>query len=171
MGVWAMGAASATWDDELFDCLEIGLILTDLSNRKIIRANAAACRLLGRRRTDLIGAVWESLVEPSQLGERAQPRRFLIDEATAYKKVAHLIRPDGTVSYLQVVVLPIDFFTENHGDRPCRCRLILDITDVYRVCDLLHLALETTSVSLTLIDRSGRPVLWGEGRIPQPSRT
>ena len=63
----AMADEPQRWLQTIFDHAAPGMFLTDM-NGKLLRANAALCRMLGRSAEDLIGRDSEAYTHPEERG-------------------------------------------------------------------------------------------------------
>lgn len=64
--------------------------------QRILEANRAAARLLGRRREEIVGRRYDDFVPADELADSARSREVLLREGTARVQTRHFMRADGT---------------------------------------------------------------------------
>ncbi|MCM3922731.1 diguanylate cyclase [Frankia sp. AiPs1] len=144
---------------DLFEVLDIAVAETGARDHRIRRANAAACAVLGRPETEVIGLAWEDIAVPEDK-ERwaAQARLRLATGQPRTRMMLRLLRPDGSVVHaLSTIVLR----TGPDGEQYFLSTL-QDVSEEIAAHNRLRLVVENTPVSIFLADRDGR-VLVSEG--------
>ena len=96
------------WLQTIFDHAAPGMFLTDMHG-KLLRVNAALCRMLGRSAEDLIGRDSEAYTHPEERGTR----RTLLDRINAngskpVKTNRRYIKPDGSVVWLKLSLTVVE---------------------------------------------------------------
>ncbi|MDA8264505.1 MAG: EAL domain-containing protein [Actinomycetota bacterium] len=114
-----------------FDLGVVGMLVTDLQSR-ILRANTAFCRLVGRQPEEVNGRTPNEFAHPS---ERDDPGLFSADRM-ARSGVDHtdverrFVRPDGRIVHTEVHVSTV---RDDHGEPEYFFCQVVDITDRKRV--------------------------------------
>ncbi|EIV94679.1 diguanylate cyclase domain-containing protein [Frankia sp. QA3] len=149
---------------DVFDFVEIGMSLAGVRDHRILRVNAALCRLLGRDEASLIGRRWETVVEPSDLAFQLEKARVIETGGQEHTRhLVRLVRADGEIVHL---LASGSLLTGPDGES----RILSQVQDVTgEVAGLSHLrlVLENTPISLFLVDREGRVLYSGGGVVPE----
>lgn len=136
---------------DLFERLNIAVVATDPRTGHIRRANRAACALLGRSESNLVGLHWQEVTASGQdeiwrVGDRLPPMPEL-----SLRWVGRLVRPDrGVVHVLATYAL----VRGEDGETELISQL-QDISQEIAANSRLRLILDHSPVSLLLVDRDG----------------
>jgi PAS domain S-box-containing protein len=101
-----------------------GLLILDLESKRIVRANAAICRMLGYREAELVSKSYHEIHPPDEipiLDERLAA--YARGEALGHR-VGRLIRKDGSILYADSVGNALVY-----GGRPCVAGFFQDFTE------------------------------------------
>ena len=91
-----------------FDAAPIGMALADRVQGRCVRANDALCRLLQRRREEIVGATLDSFVHEEDQPAIAQAiAEMLAGLRTSLKAEGRFLRKDGTVAWGLLHVTPV----------------------------------------------------------------
>jgi two-component system cell cycle sensor histidine kinase/response regulator CckA len=66
------------------------------SQHRILEANGAGLRLLGRPRGEIVGRAYDDFVVPEELADSLRTRELLAREQNVWVPLRHLVRADGT---------------------------------------------------------------------------
>ncbi|MBL7490237.1 diguanylate cyclase [Frankia sp. AgB1.9] len=140
---------------DLFHQLEVGLTVTRISDGRLRRVNTAACALIGRGESELVGLDWREMIDPTQVDElnAAFSQQSWRRVGEAGRRVIRFLRPDGTVAH----VLASGGIVTIDGDR-CFLTQLQDITEFVSTHQQLQLVLDSTPVSVFLLDHEGQVV-------------
>jgi diguanylate cyclase (GGDEF)-like protein/PAS domain S-box-containing protein len=135
---------------DLFELLNLPVTVTDLHTGRIRRANAAACALLGRPESELVGLHWRevALLEESSRGHEES---YLPGRDSSSRRLVRLLRPDHSVVHVVVSYARV----RGPSGRPEILSQLQDISDEIAANDRLRLILDNTTVSMFLVDRGG----------------
>lgn len=146
---WPWGPQRHCWDDEPFDRLEIGLTLTGVRSRRIRRANAAVCCVLGRSQADLVGTAWDALDPPPCRDGWVDMCQRLSGMRPTRRHLVKFVRLDGAEVYALITTVMV-----THAYEPCCLGQIFDITDISITDRNLRLMLKNSPSSISLLDKS-----------------
>lgn len=91
-----------------FDGAPIGMILTDVTDRRFIRVNDEMCRLLGRSREELLTLRSEDVTHPDDLSATTGARRAMLDGGALHAHVQkRYVTGDGRAVWADVHVSPV----------------------------------------------------------------
>jgi diguanylate cyclase (GGDEF)-like protein/PAS domain S-box-containing protein len=145
------------WDAELFDVLQLGLTLSGVGDRRILRANAAACRMAGRDVTDLVGLDWRSVVDAAQFDDlRTTMEQAVTDGGRYPRQIVRLVRPNGTVTHALASGMLVDV-----GGEQCVLAQLQDITELVSTQLQLQTVLGNVPVAVFLLDEHGQVIARG----------
>jgi diguanylate cyclase (GGDEF)-like protein/PAS domain S-box-containing protein len=144
--------------------LEIGLIVTAIEDFRVRRVNAAACQLLGRDESELVGMDWREFVDPDQLDEMIETSwKPLTAGLPDLRHLVRMIRGDGSV--VQILAKATLETDPSDGSRRVLAQ-IQDVTELVTTHLQLHLILDHTPAVIFLIDRAGRVLASGGSGSP-----
>ncbi|MBL7493066.1 diguanylate cyclase [Frankia sp. AgB1.9] len=153
------------WAVELFDVLEMGLTLSGVEDRRIRRANAAACQMAGRDEADLVGMDWRDMVDPAQFDDLFVSMERVVGggEKSRGQRLVRLVRPDGTVTpaLSSGVIVDVD------GEQ-CVLAQFQDVSELISTQVQLQTVLDHVPVAVFLLDQDGRVVARGGSATHDP---
>lgn len=155
------------WAAELFDVLQLGLTLSGVSDRRIRRANAAACHMAGRDVNDLVGLDWRGIVDAAQFDELfTTMEQAVTDGGRNSRQIVRLVRPDGTVTHALASGMLVDV-----GGDQCVLAQFQDITELVSTQLQLQTVLDHVPVAVFLLDEHGQMVARGGSATHDPTAT
>lgn len=91
-----------------FDAAPIGMALSDPTDGRCVRVNAALCRLLQRSQQELMGRPLYTFIAPGDQTEVGKGReRLRTGESITLQSEHRFVRPDGTIVWVLLHVAPI----------------------------------------------------------------
>jgi PAS domain S-box-containing protein len=111
--------------------------------------------MIGRDEAELVGLDWREMIDPTQVDElnAAFSQQAWRRVGDAGRRVIRFLRPDGTVTH----VLASGGIVTVDGDR-CFLTELQDITEYVSTHQQLQLVLDSTPVSVFLLDHEGQVV-------------
>ncbi|WP_261570161.1 sensor domain-containing protein [Frankia gtarii] len=142
-------------DRELFDLLDIGVIVAGSHDRRIRRVNTRARQLLGRAANELIGSPWERFVHPAEREARIESCRLSVatERTCPQHVVMRAIRPDGSCVHCLVSTVLVE---DPQDGEPLTFSHLQDVSPLMVARTQLDLIVENSNVWLFLLDRTGR---------------
>lgn len=93
---------------EGFDAAPIGMDLTDPSDGRYARVNAAMCKFLQRSRNELLALTFEEVTHPDDRDRDIEGRRSVIDGVNPnFQTEKRYLRPDGSAVWASLHVTPV----------------------------------------------------------------
>ncbi|WP_041940900.1 MULTISPECIES: sensor domain-containing protein [Frankia] len=146
---------------DLFEVLDIAVVETGARDHRIRRANAAACAVLGRPESEVVGLTWEDIAVPEDRERWSEQARLrLATGQPRTRMMLRLLHPDGAIVH---ALSTIALLTDSGGEEYFLSTL-QDVSEEIAAHDRLRLVVENTPVSIFLADRDGR-VLVSEGTV------
>lgn len=108
----------------IYNQMSDGLVIVDIEQTKIVRANPAFCLMLGRTEEDLCTVTPEQINPPEALPETWRHFETAKRGEIARSENVPFIRTDGNVVYADVVSRPIQY-----NQRPCWISFFHDVTE------------------------------------------
>ncbi len=134
-------------------------VLLSTAEGVIVYASPSVGRMFGRAASELVGTNFRQYTHPDDLAAAADHRRRLLDRSSTPPAVRRLVRPDGTVRWIEVIA-------RNLLDRPeigAVVANIRDVTDRKAVDDALVVSqqrftalFESGIIGIVVADGSGR---------------
>lgn len=148
--------------DEVFEKAPVGIFISDLSGR-YTDVNAAACRLLGRTRDELLGGTIVDLIRPGQEARLQADRDFMLSTGGVRVGEWELKRRDGTFVPVEVSasILPDgrwQAFVRDLSERKRADDAVRQLSEARRRSEF-QLALEAAANAMVMVDSRGRVVL------------
>ncbi len=111
----------------LYERSPVGIILVDSSTGRFLQVNQKFCEITGRTEDQLLRSDVESLSHPDDLGRGSQYLgRPPEDQLAEYEMERRYLRPDGSVCWVSVLVVPL----WNRGEKHRRhLAMVKDITE------------------------------------------
>jgi PAS domain S-box-containing protein len=111
----------------LYERSPAGIILVDSSTGRFLQVNQKFCEITGRTEDELLRSDVESLSHPDDLGRGSQYLgRPPEDQLAEYEMERRYLRPDGSVCWVSVLVVPLWNRGEKHR---CHLAMVKDITE------------------------------------------
>lgn len=86
----------------------VGIALIDSSTGQFLQVNPKFCEITGRREVELLGIDASSITHADDIGHATQHRQELAEEeAKSYETDNKYVRPDGSVRWLRILVVPM----------------------------------------------------------------
>jgi PAS domain S-box-containing protein len=86
----------------------IGIALVDSRTGRLLQVNPKYCEIAGRSEEELVGVDVRSITYPDDVGRTSESLRQLADEELAnYEMDKRYLRPDGSVRWVRVQVVPM----------------------------------------------------------------
>lgn len=99
----------------LFDESPLGIALTDSTTGRIDDFNPAFQRICARTRDEIVASDWLFHTHPDDLASaRSQLERMLAGELPGFRLNTRHLRPDGTVVWVDLAVVPINIGAREH---------------------------------------------------------
>jgi PAS domain S-box-containing protein len=134
-------------------------VLLSTAEGVIVYASPSVAKMFGRAGTELVGTNLRRYTHPDDLAAAADHRRRLLDRSSTPPAVRRLVRPDGTVRWIEVIAT-------NLLDRPeigAVVANVRDVTDRKAVDDALVVSqqrfaalFESGIIGIVVADVSGR---------------
>ncbi|MFH1058443.1 MAG: PAS domain S-box protein [Pseudomonadota bacterium] len=109
--------------DQLQAGMVDGLLVADVATRGFLRANPAACAMLGYSRSELLGQRVESIHPAAELGRVGEHFHQLAQGLTTTALDVACLRKDGTVFYCDVTASPAEI-----AGRTCLVGIFRDVS-------------------------------------------
>jgi PAS domain S-box-containing protein len=150
----------ATGYRALFDASPLGLSVVTLDGR-IVAANAALCRMLGRPQAEVVGRTFLSMTHPDDVERNRDVYRQLVDgERSSFTVEKRFLAASGDVVWARVTVALIK---DEQGVPRMAAGITEDISELraanaraQRVQGLLHEAMHSMSDAFCVFDRDFR---------------
>jgi PAS domain S-box-containing protein len=150
----------ATGYRALFDASPLGLSVVTLDGR-IVAANAALCRMLGRSQAEVVGRTFLSMTHPDDVERNRDVYRQLVDgERSSFTVEKRFLAASGDVVWARVTVALIK---DEQGVPRMAAGITEDISELraanaraQRVQGLLHEAMHSMSDAFCVFDRDFR---------------
>lgn len=147
----------------IFEHSPVGITLSVSGQGKFVRANPAACTILGRGEAELRTLSWVDLVHPDDAPlVTAQRSRVLANEVAASALELSLLRPDDEIRCVRQVA---SLMPAGPGESPLILAQIVDITDkrlaakALRASELLvQSAFEGSAIGIAISTEDGQLV-------------
>lgn len=105
----------------------VGIALVDSRSGQILQANPKYCEITGRREEELLGVDVRSITHPDDIEQTSEYLQQLAEEKTThYETGKRYVRPDGSVRWARILVVPMWGKGETHR---WQVGLVQDITE------------------------------------------
>jgi PAS domain S-box-containing protein len=86
----------------------VGIALMDSATGRILQVNPKYCEITGRGEEELVGIDVRSITHPDDVGQTSeQLRQLAAEELASYEMEKRYVRPDGSVRWVKVQVVPM----------------------------------------------------------------
>jgi PAS domain S-box-containing protein len=144
----------------IYDGMVEGLLIADAETRRLVRANAAICRMLAYSQSELLSLSVPDIHPAETLAETLRGFQAEAEGRVHLKRNVSLLRKDGSVFYADIVT-----HTLTYDGRPCVVGFFRDNTEQKQSEEALaeseakyrHLV-ETTDTGYLILDEEGRVV-------------
>jgi formate hydrogenlyase transcriptional activator len=151
----------------------IGIALVDTRSGRFLQVNPKYCEIAGRTEEELLRIDVGSITHPDDVGQTSEFLQHLAEEELAnYEVDKRYLRPDGSVRWVRVLVVPMWGKGET---RRWHMGLVEDITERRRTEEALRLseerfrvALKHSPIAVFNQDRDLRYTWVYNSRLPQP---
>jgi PAS domain S-box-containing protein len=124
----------------------VGICLVDSRSGRFLQVNAKCCEIAGRSEEELLRTNVAKLTHPDDLERGTEYLRQLVaEELTNYEMEKRYVRPDGTVRWVRVLVVPM---WEKGETNRWHMALIEDVTDRKQTEEALRQSEERFRVAL-----------------------
>src|ERR1017187_1726880 len=146
----------------VFERSPVGISLVDSRNGKYLQVNPKFCEIAGRSEEELLRSDVENITHPDDIAQGSDYRRQLAEEKlTSFEMDKRYVRPDGSVRWVRVLVVPMWGKGETHR---LNMALVEDITEQKQADEALReserrqqLALQIGKIGAFELDlKSGR---------------
>lgn len=112
----------------VFMSATLGLALTDSESNVLLDINPAYARIVGRDIQEIKKLGWQAMTHPDDLKDDERNLQLIREgEISDYSMIKRFIKPDGTLVWTEVSVIPID--TGSLAAEPQYLTILNDITD------------------------------------------
>jgi formate hydrogenlyase transcriptional activator len=152
----------------------IGIALVDTRSGRFLQVNPKFCEIAGRREEELLQTDLESITHPEDVGQTSESLQHLAEEELAnYEVDKRYLRPDGSVRWVRVQVVPMWGKGET---RRWHMGLVEDITERRRTEEALRqseerfrVALKNSPIAVFSQDRDLRYTWSYNSQLPSPA--
>jgi PAS domain S-box-containing protein len=146
----------------VFERSPVGISLMDSRSGKYLHVNPKFCEIAGRSEEELLRSDVENITHPDDIAQGSDYRRQLAEEKlTSFEMDKRYVRPDGSVRWVRVLVVPMWGKGETHR---LNMALVEDITEQKQADEALReserrqqLALQIGKIGAFELDlKSGR---------------
>jgi PAS domain S-box-containing protein len=92
----------------VFERSPVGIALVDSRTGRFLQVNPKFCEIAGRNEEELLGIDVRSITYPDDIGQTSEYLQQLAEEkATSYETDKRYVRPDGSVRWVRILVVPM----------------------------------------------------------------
>ncbi|HKN71871.1 MAG TPA: PAS domain S-box protein [Terriglobales bacterium] len=149
----------------VFERSPVGISLVDSRSGEYLQVNPKFCEIAGRSEEELLRSDVESITHPDDIAQGSDYRRQLAEEKlTGFEMDKRYVRPDGSVRWVRVLVVPMWGKGETHR---LNMALVEDITEQKQADEALReserrqqLALQIGKIGAFELDLEGGRGTW-----------